>query len=417
MTTNFILRGTSELRTIYLRLREGREVDVKASTGIKIDPKHWNKRKSFPKDTEGFDDYDSICSQLNEISKSVSKYYKTATSNYKMDIAWLKEAMVFFNTEENINKSTLLNQLKHYKEQLESKNQNGKVGVSEGTLRNYNTSISRIKKFQEHRQKEVLLTDLNFKFHSDYLKFASNTLHLSQNSIGKDIRNIKAAAGEAKDMGIDVCDNVFSKRFNAPVEKTAFVTLTIDELDSIFNFKGTESLENAAQWLVIGSWTGCRVGDLLKLTKENLITENGRIIIRYKQSKTGKVVRLALHPHVKHILEKNNGEFPRRISDVKFNEYIKLVCKAVGLDELIEGVAFDPELKRRRKGLFPKWKLVRSHCCRRSFATNHYRKIPTSKLMGATGHSTEKMLLNYIGEMEENHVDDFIEVWSTNQKT
>ena len=31
--------------------------------------------------------------------------------------------------------------------------------------------------------------------------------------------------------------------------------------------------------------------------------------------------------------------------------------------------------------------------------------------MAVTGHATEKMLLNYIGEVEDDHVDDFFELW------
>ena len=36
--------------------------------------------------------------------------------------------------------------------------------------------------------------------------------------------------------------------------------------------------------------------------------------------------------------------------------------------------------------------------CRRSFATNLYGKLPTPLIMQITGHSTEKMFLNYIGK-------------------
>ncbi len=39
-----------------------------------------------------------------------------------------------------------------------------------------------------------------------------------------------------------------------------------------------------------------------------------------------------------------------------------------------------------------------SHICRRSFATNQYGILPTALIMQITGHSTEKMFLNYIGK-------------------
>jgi hypothetical protein len=33
--------------------------------------------------------------------------------------------------------------------------------------------------------------------------------------------------------------------------------------------------------------------------------------------------------------------------------------------------------------------------------------------MAVTGHGTEKMLLNYIGETENTHLTDFLSVWNT----
>ena len=39
-----------------------------------------------------------------------------------------------------------------------------------------------------------------------------------------------------------------------------------------------------------------------------------------------------------------------------------------------------------------------SHVCRRSFASNLYGVLPTPLIMSITSHSSEKMLLNYIGK-------------------
>ena len=47
-------------------------------------------------------------------------------------------------------------------------------------------------------------------------------------------------------------------------------------------------------------------------------------------------------------------------------------------------------------GKFEKWELISSHIGRRSFASNYYGKVPTSYLINITGHSSEKMFLNYI---------------------
>lgn len=98
-----------------------------------------------------------------------------------------------------------------------------------------------------------------------------------------------------------------------------------------------------------------------------------------------------LSKKVRAILEKRDGNFPRKISDQRYNEYIKEVCKIAGLRKLIEGSKINPEIIRKEKGLFPKYELVTSHIGRRSFATNNYGKIPTSLLINVTGHSTETM--------------------------
>jgi len=48
--------------------------------------------------------------------------------------------------------------------------------------------------------------------------------------------------------------------------------------------------------------------------------------------------------------------------------------------------------------IFPKYQLLSSHELRRSFATNHYEKIPTPILMKLTGHSRESTFLEYVGK-------------------
>ena len=54
--------------------------------------------------------------------------------------------------------------------------------------------------------------------------------------------------------------------------------------------------------------------------------------------------------------------------------------------------------KRKVSGTYPKWELMASHVCRRSFCTNLYGALPTPLIMSISAHSSEKMLLNYIGK-------------------
>ena len=87
------------------------------------------------------------------------------------------------------------------------------------------------------------------------------------------------------------------------------------------------------------------------------------------------------------------------------------------MDEPTEGRLFNKESKRTEKGIYPKYKLISSKTLRRSFASLHYGKIPTSALIKVTGHSTEKMLKIYIREESDTeHLSAFENLWkSSNQ--
>jgi integrase len=87
------------------------------------------------------------------------------------------------------------------------------------------------------------------------------------------------------------------------------------------------------------------------------------------------------------------------------------VCHQVGINEIIKGTRQNPITHKKEVGMFEKWKLIRSHIGRRSFATNHYNVLPNKVIMAVTGHSTEKQFLKYIGEVESDHLQIFIDQW------
>ncbi len=94
-----------------------------------------------------------------------------------------------------------------------------------------------------------------------------------------------------------------------------------------------------------------------------------------------------------------------------FNLLIKDVCFYAGLTEVIAGARIDKDTNRKEEGEFQKFKLITSHICRRSFATNHYGDIPTPYLLNITGHSTEREFLNYIGKTSIDYADQMASYW------
>ncbi len=408
---SFFLRGTNDLKSIILRFRFGRETDLKIALSEKVNEKYWDKNKGCIKTNSSFYEKNALELRLNQIKFSIDKAMDSMRDSDDYTSDWLKNTVENSNVSIEENNYFLTDELEAYKNNLRVRYKNGVQGVAVTTLRNYNTTKMRIVKYEKWIGHKIRLTDLDFEFHKNYTAFASNVLGLAQNSIGKDINQVKTICYDARDRGIAINPNVFSRRFNAPSEKTIFTTLTPDELKVIAEYKGLNYLENARDWLIIGCWTGCRVGDLMSLTEKNVIDYKDTRIIKYTQRKTGKTVALPIHPQVIEILDKNGGKFPRPISDVNFNKYIKKVALKQGFVQPIMGSRQNPKTHKKEVGIFEKWELIRSHICRRSFATNHYHILPNKLIMAATAHSSEKMLLRYIGETETDHIDAYLDVW------
>ena len=183
------------------------------------------------------------------------------------------------------------------------------------------------------------------------------------------------------------------------------IYLTFKELEALENKQfENDYLDNARDWLIISCYTGQRVSDFLRFHTDMIRVESGKSLLEFTQKKTGKLMTVPLHNKVLQILKKRNGNFPRQISDQRYNDYIKEVCNLTGLNNKIQG---GKQLEtsngiRKVTGVYPKYELVTSHIGRRSFAANFYGTIPTTYLIYITGHSSEAMFLNYIGKSNKD---------------
>ena len=80
-------------------------------------------------------------------------------------------------------------------------------------------------------------------------------------------------------------------------------------------------------------WTGLRISDFLQLEKNDYVDG----FIQNNNFKTGIPVIIPIHPDVQEVLDKRNGNLPRKISDQNFNDYIKIIAEKVGFTEKVEG--------------------------------------------------------------------------------
>ena len=408
-TINFCIKGKNELVQIYIRVKDGRKADLTAKTDLYINSNYWSEAKGQIKQTAKFTDKLNLDKKLSDLKTKVDESLKKEKIEGKeLTKLWLNHCINVFHNKVTDESSLLVELFKNHQKELETRLK----PVAKGTINGFSTSIGHLEKFEKYVKSRIHVQKIDSKFLEAYTKFLNSNEGYSMNTIQKDVSRIKQVCQNAKTKGFLVNDFVLSKKFSSSREKSTIVTLTEQEINAIREFKGTDYLENSRDWLIIGCWTGCRVDDLLHLTKDNIMTPTeGNEFIRYTQSKTKKVVDVTLHPHVKEILTRLNG-FPRLISDVNFNLYIKELCKRVGFNYEVYGAKRNHETNRKEVGTFPKYELITSHICRRSFATNHYKKLSNKMIMYVTGHATESQLLAYIGEVNNDHLEDYEKLYS-----
>lgn len=399
---NYRIKGSKSLTNIYIRLRH-KSVDCEVSTGLSINKKEWSLTKKKVKSSSTID-YTSINSKLDGLKTHVLNLFNKDYSNGSLiNKDWLKKSVNLYfgkaNNDESDNQIFLVEYIKEFINSAPNRKNVQGNPISSKTIDHYKTTLNKILNFELYKNIKLKLVDVNLKFHSQFIEYLEVVDLLNPNTIGGYIDDIKLFCNRADKFGIEINPEIKLSDFYTPKNETYDVYLTEKEINKVFNLEiESRRLDNVRDWFIIGLWTGLRISDFLRLSKENIDEDFFNITTQ----KTKYPVIIPIHNQIRQILKKRNGSFPYSISDQKFNDYVKEVCQLAGITQLVEGakrVKIDhngKEIYRKRKGKYPKNELISGHTCRRTFATIHYSKVDTMTIMKITGHKTEQEFLKYI---------------------
>jgi integrase len=388
-TIKFIIRSDSDSSSIYVRLKEGRAIDLTAKTKYITNSKDWSATKGQPKNLI-LAANKKLNQNLEELRTDLLEHYNNSVDNKTINTQWLKDFINPSQDEGSI-PTKLVEYFDYYGLHKEST-------IEESTHKKLVVNKHLLKRFQEAEKTVYFIKDVNADFKLKFEEYCKKQ-NYAPNTIARAIKFIKTICYHARNNGIETHFQLNS--ITAKFEKVDKIYLTIEEIEKIQKKEfEQEYLINAKDWLIISCETGQRVSDFMRFKKEQIRYEGNVPLIEFTQVKTGKTMAIPLSKKVLEILKKRDGEFPRQISDQRYNEYIKEVCKIAEIKEKVKGAKTKTEKKvtRKESGTFEKWELVTSHIGRRSFSTNNYGRIPTSLLINVTGHSTETMFLEYIGK-------------------
>jgi len=222
-------------------------------------------------------------------------------------------------------------------------------------------------------------------------------LSLSQNTIGKHIQVFKTFMNEATDRGYNKKMDFRGRKFRRMSEPVESIYLNEREIDIIWKLDLTDkpNLERVRDLFIIGCYTGLRYSDFIRITPENIVQEDDNQYINILTQKTSQKVIIPLKPIVLEILDKYDGHIPKPLTNQKMNQYLKVIGKLAGLNQLIP--ITKTKAGKQSTNLVPKYNLIKTHTCRKSFATNAFRAgLPTLSIMKITGHKTETQFYRYV---------------------
>ncbi|MCF8423924.1 MAG: site-specific integrase [Bacteroidia bacterium] len=390
-TIKYLIQSKSDTAGIYIRLKDGRLIDVKAKTNFSINSNDWSETKGQPKNLKDAN-LKRLHNNLINLSAELLNHFNNSHNKLELNTQWLKD---FINPPQKVTDVT--NKLIEYYDYY-ALHKNSTIGYT--TKKKLTVQKHLLERFQKDTKTEYLIKDINANFKLNLENYCTK-LNYAPNTISQLIKTIKTMCYHAQNNGIEVSNQLNS--LTVKWQKVDKIFLDFKEIEKINNVKlPNDNLNDARDWLLISCETGQRVSDFMRFTKDMIRYENNKPLIEFTQQKTDKIMTVPLSKKVMSILEKRNGNFPKKITDQKYNDFIKTVCKLSKLNDKFKGSTTEviDKIKRKKTGTFEKWQLVTSHIGRRSFATNNYGKIPTSLLISATGHSTEKMFLEYIGKTD-----------------
>ncbi len=419
-TVNFLYRSTRESAYLVARLLftyNGKNVVIGANTEYKVDAEYWNinhvpdkktKKIKGTKDVQIINKRAAVNSELKKINDYILNAFNLLNPE-KVTKDWLQTQINHYHRPE-LDKVVEVEPvptelIKYFDYYIKHKDDY----PSELLIRKIKVVQRKLERLQDFREETIFIKDVNKLFKVEFSNYCESQQY-SRITTQRDFAEIKTVCLDARSKGVDTSLELDKLSFKR--EKATNIFLTFEEIQMIENIapeKLTDSLNNAKDWLIISTYLGQRISDFMRFKKEMIRVEDGYSLLEFTQKKTNKLTTIAIHPKVLQMLAKRSGDFPRSISDQKYNDYIKIVCEIAGITQIVFGskkIETESEsgekIYRKVSKMYRKCDLVSSHIGRRSLASNFYGTIPTSHLINITNHSSEKEFLNYIGKSNKD---------------
>lgn len=354
------------------------------STGLFINPDFWNskKQKAFPPNQEN----DYINSQLSLISQKIKKAFLLLQVQEKdFDVNDVYQVYKGKNTKKN---KSFLEVMELHNSRIEKL-----VGIEYAPKyyqkwKGMHTLLSGFIK-KTYNRSDFLLGKLTLKFLDDIDFYMKSEKNHKQITINKCIQRVRQVVRYAISEGYLEKDPFIlykTKRYKKEV-----VYLTKEELELVEKHKFAQMrLEQVRDMFIFCCYTGLAYAEMSNLKSKHIVTGfDGKEWIKMHRKKTGKDFSVPLLEKPIQIIEKygdtKTEKILPKISNQKFNSYIKEICEIVGIE-----------------------KNISHHIARKTFATTVllYNDVPMEIVSELLGHSKIQTTQQHYGKIVQKKVSE-----------
>ena len=445
-------------REIHVRFYHGK-FDVRAKTNLYVQPEYWdaekqtvkipNTRSNTPEKQQLIMQLSTLKANLEALSKDIREAFIADGGGKRvLSVDWLTDFIINRTfgpeatapQEEEEKEEEKHNPQKEFFDTFEHFVSIQKISISR--IRHYNVIIRALKRFAIYSAQEVSFATLSSDMLRKFSKFLENEHKFvvegkdgkprikdplykmayksvpecrfpkqrGQNSIIGTMSRLHTFVRWSIKRGYMSRDPYDDYVIGTAIYGTPFY-LTKEERNQLYQakFPDNPGLDVQRDIFVFQCFIGCRVGDLMKMTKANVI--NGAIEYVPRKTKEGRpyTVRVPLSPTALEILERYKDQPDGRllpfICEQDYNRDIKKMIKLAGIDRVVTTL----NTITREEEKHPIWEVASSHMARRVLVGNLYKEVKDPNLIAKiSGHVENSRAFSRYRDIDEEMAKEVI---------
>lgn len=401
----------TDLAHVYFRVRDGK-TDIKAVSELSINPNHWSAER------QGYKSRVALVAEAKRTAfdKAVQDLTALISSQYYhgADSSWLKGVIEEFH-HPNINmrqgkkgdKYSLAYQCRQYAENHPMEKETARHHMHQVrkilhferfqreimrrrgyTMRIDTMTADDLREFQKYLVNETEFYERYPQIYDD-IEARYKLRQLTENSINTIFRKMRTVVNWCLKHNITANDPFSTFEMPKVLDSPPFY-LTLEERDKVYyaDLSGeTPSTQVYRDIFMFHCLIGCRVGDLEKMTRANIVDEAVEYIAEKTKNHKPRTIRVPLNDKAKAILDKYSDLETRilpKINQNVYNRQIRKILKLLGINRMvtvIDNMTREPVQK-------PICDIATSHTARKTFIGNLYKKVKDPNLVASlSGHT------------------------------